>query len=513
MKISFFSSLIPFFLLFLTLLPISAHRSHSHHSNPHPTPASSLNQSIILLSHAPTPLSYLAYDQKLVIIDPSTGALAPNPNPHFKPHPLWIILHAVGMSLAWFVSLPLALATSYSQNPWPSLIFRSSFILLLLLSLLSGIIYRSLTPNLYEHQKHSILGWLLVAFACLSSLYQSIPLWYKFKSTPNPTQRDQYHPILETDDPSPRDSESSSTGHKSHPYFLGQDNITKSPILWREIFSKLFFSFFDRLLILLASVATVTGAVIYTGICRAEYINGCLAHFIKGGIFFWYGILNWTRYLGGYPELGWPWHQVANKIDGSPSAEMVESLVVFLYGITNVWMERFGSRAGEPYTVKQVQHISIAAMFAFGGLVGILLETPSVRQLLFGRRETPTSNPFPTLCITITGLAMSAHLQEYQFQVSIHTLWGTLLGLFGVMRWMTYAVDREERGPPVTEALGSLFLISGGAVFMESVEEITFSAMRHQFDDVMAFLNVTVALACLVMAWTTILMTIKRKMS
>jgi hypothetical protein len=41
---------------------------------------------------------------------------------------------------------------------------------------------------------------------------------------------------------------------------------------------------------------------------------------------------------------------------------MIESAVIFTYGITNTWMERFGSAHGEPYTVKQVQHISIAVM-------------------------------------------------------------------------------------------------------------------------------------------------------
>jgi len=41
---------------------------------------------------------------------------------------------------------------------------------------------------------------------------------------------------------------------------------------------------------------------------------------------------------------------------------MIESAVIFTYGIPNTWMERFGSAHGEPYTVKQVQHISIAVM-------------------------------------------------------------------------------------------------------------------------------------------------------
>lgn len=40
---------------------------------------------------------------------------------------------------------------------------------------------------------------------------------------------------------------------------------------------------------------------------------------------------------------------------------------------------------------------------------------------------------------------------------------------------------------------------------MESTEEVTFAAMRYGFDDIMAFLNVTVCLICLVFTWQIIL--------
>ena len=45
-----------------------------------------------------------------------------------------------------------------------------------------------------------------------------------------------------------------------------------------------------------------------------------------------------------------------------PTAEFVESLVIFLYGI-NTWVERFGAKPGDPYTTRQVQHISITVSF------------------------------------------------------------------------------------------------------------------------------------------------------
>lgn len=44
---------------------------------------------------------------------------------------------------------------------------------------------------------------------------------------------------------------------------------------------------------------------------------------------------------------------------------------------------------------------------------------------------------------------------------------------------------------------------------MLSTEEVIFWAMRHEFDDLMTFLNVTVAFVCGVIAWIVVLMAVK----
>ena len=65
----------------------------------------------------------------------------------------------------------------------------------------------------------------------------------------------------------------------------------------------------------------------------------------------------------------------------------------------------------------------------------------------------------------------------------------SLLAGFAAMRWLTYflmwtrsrpgsgAVNTEPSRPP-TEVLGSFFLACGGLVFMLSMEEVSFWAMR-----------------------------------
>ncbi|KAF5388133.1 hypothetical protein D9615_000262 [Tricholomella constricta] len=285
------------------------------------------------------------------------------------------------------------------------------------------------------------------------------------------------------------------------------------------------FAVLERFLIFAGLAQTLLGIVIYTGGCRGNYTNGCLAHLIKGAIFWSYGLVSFARFLGSFAELGWAWNRTPNS--NAVSAEFTESLVIFVYGATNTWMERFGAKSGDPFTTKQIQHIGIAVMFCFAGLIGMGIESKKIRNWLAASTfasirtdhvaqdavEEPASysasfNPFPALVIGVTGAAMAAHTQTYMFQVQIHALWGNLLVAFAVLRCFTYFF--MWLGPPKsilpsrppTEALGSFFLACGGLVFMFSTEEVTIAAMRRGRDDVMMFLNVAVAMTCFAFCWT-----------
>ncbi|KAG1755842.1 hypothetical protein EDB19DRAFT_435076 [Suillus lakei] len=287
------------------------------------------------------------------------------------------------------------------------------------------------------------------------------------------------------------------------------------------------FATLERALVFAAFGMTLSGIVIYTGGCRESYVNGCLAHLIKGGIFWCYGLVTFARYLGSFSELGWAWN--VSPTGEHVSAEFVESLVIFLYGITNTWMERFGVHSGDPYTTKQVQHISIAVMFWFAGLIGMGIESKRLRRWLAASAvaavgpaeasEPPSYrgsfNPFPALVIGVTGAAMSAHAQTYLFQVQIHELWGRLLLGSSILRCLTYFF--AWLGPPrsilpsrpPTEALGSFFLACGGLLFIFSTEEVTIAAMRKGRDDMMMFLNVAVAITCFAFCWTFCIVAMK----
>lgn len=96
----------------------------------------------------------------------------------------------------------------------------------------------------------------------------------------------------------------------------------------------------------------------------AMFVHGCthsdclFPAVIEGGIFWCFGLLTFARFLGSFADLGWAWNR--SPSGDHVSAEFTESFIIFLYGATNTWMERFGANPGDPFTTKQIQHISIA---------------------------------------------------------------------------------------------------------------------------------------------------------
>lgn len=51
-----------------------------------------------------------------------------------------------------------------------------------------------------------------------------------------------------------------------------------------------------------------------------------------------------------------------------PSAEFVESILIFLYGSTNIFLEHLAAWGSE-WSAQDLEHISITVMFLGGGLV------------------------------------------------------------------------------------------------------------------------------------------------
>ncbi|BGP16383.1 hypothetical protein JCM10213_004926 [Rhodosporidiobolus nylandii] len=534
--------------------------AHSHHQGP---ALLELNETQVLLHHSPDPPAYYEFDQT------EDG----------KPALLWI--HVSLMCLAFFFLLPLSLFLKAGGSAI-SILPQTGFLAASILGLFFGQAYNALTPNMYEHSSHTSWGWATVVLAIGLNVLDVARFLLRFtrfgaaleeklagfkisQSTKEDEEKvfqlgsededEEEHEQLVSSpvemehggnarwsprrsadraDPSRRNSsfsdsdtvfDSAGPEHSSHPS-LDKPRSTRSRL---ARYGSLLFALAQRMLIVLAYIELCTGVAVWTGTCRERYLNGCLAHVIKGSIFVWYGMLTFARYLGGMSTLGWAWNRHPSRNNSYWSAEAVESAVILFYGCTNTWMERLGKTGA--WSVKDVQHTSIAIMFWAAGALGMLLESRTVRSWLSspaaqssGRSldsiSPPASasfsfNPFPALVIGVTGAAMAAHAQTYQFQVDIHALWGNLLALFAILRFLTYfflylrppASILPSRPP--TEALASLFLMAGGVVFIESTEQVTFAAMRHNFADVMAFLCLTIAFVLAVFTWIAVLFAAK----
>ena len=122
----------------------------------------------------------------------------------------------------------------------------------------------------------------------------------------------------------------------------------------------------------------------------------------EGGIFWCYGLLTFARFLGSFGDLGWAWNVTPSG--NFYTAEFTESFIIFLYGATNTWMERFGANPGDPFTTKQIQHISIAVRamlfmgkFAFLPIFFTRLCFALLDSLEWGlnQRGFVTGSPFP----------------------------------------------------------------------------------------------------------------------
>ncbi|KAF2760871.1 hypothetical protein EJ05DRAFT_244565 [Pseudovirgaria hyperparasitica] len=297
----------------------------------------------------------------------------------------------------------------------------------------------------------------------------------------------------------------------------------------------------ERTIPILGFVAISTGAIVLGGIARGGAVFNVLAHFIKGGIFFWYGVLTLGRWLGSFADAGWAWNVkpppgelVGRRCAALPTAEFTESFVIFLYGSTNVFLEHLAAW-GDAWTPQDLEHVSISVMFFGGGLLGMLVESTRIRGLLNAyilqtnkhtSSDTATTaftppktykvslNPIPALIILLLGVMMSSHHQDSMLSTMVHKQWGTMFVGFALARAVTYMLvylappTSYLPSRPPSELISAFCLTAGGITFILSNKD-TVACMEQYGLDAMFTFTVTVGLTCLVLSWATVLCAIK----
>ncbi len=86
------------------------------------------------------------------------------------------------------------------------------------------------------------------------------------------------------------------------------------------------------------------------------------------------------RWAGAFADIGWSWNLKPTKTK-APTAELVESFLIFFYGSTNFFLEHLNAWGAE-WSAQDLEHISLTIMFFGGGLCGMLIESKRIRDAL-----------------------------------------------------------------------------------------------------------------------------------
>ncbi|KIW73487.1 hypothetical protein PV04_01601 [Phialophora macrospora] len=442
-----------------------------------------------------------------------------------------------------------------------------------------GLAYHSRTPDLYHNSSHQSLAWTLSAIAILESILsimRSFSRSHSIKtrsaashelrplvSSSRPFQEseeslgdDQIHATHPTYFPSWRESRINRTNSMStdsharckfalFPSRTETDGRYKRHFSWSKSWSKMisvgrFVStvafasrFFVTVVIILAFVSFCTGAVTMAGIFHGDHIFNGLAHFIKGGVFFFFGIINLLRCIGCFSGLGWAWNLKAStgstprKWSRSVTMERLECLLIFIYGITNVFLEHL-SGWGEAWTAQDLEHVAISLLFIGGGLCGMMVEsrasgalstrkaaedslTLSEKQILIPGYST---NPVPAMIIFLLGTILSGHHQDTVESTMMHKWVGNFFTAASISRSLTYLLlyiaPARSRSPsrPPSELVTSFCLMSGGLMLMASNRD-TVDAMIENELNAMLVATVTMGITAVLMAWCFAIVAVK----
>ncbi|KAK7413664.1 hypothetical protein QQX98_007446 [Neonectria punicea] len=490
-------------------------------------------------------------------------------------HRLAIQAHISLMILSWFIILPIATMLSLARSRYTHFV-RLGLTATNAFGVLFGVSYKNTTADLYPGSAHSAVGWIATGIAAAQISHLLVgpvtKLFNRFAGRDEskagkytlPPIRESFDGLYDHDDPSglsrqasfdveathvemeDRDTSSDSRLYQEDPHesgftsgddtVYGEAKIFSKPILTRTRRLTLFiYNVMDRTILIVAFIAFCTGIVTFWGLFKGHAIFNGMAHWIKGGIFFWLGIFTLGRWCGCFAEMGWAWNTRPgnSKRQFWLSPEFVESSLIFFYGSTNIFLEHLGGWSGA-WTPRDLEHISITVLFIGGGLCGMLVEYIRVKGL--GEQKTAqdmqtmpawttdertehksngiSMNPLPALVIFLMGTSMASHHQALMVSTMVHKQWGNLLGAASVARLLTYMImylkppTSTSPSRPLTELLMSFCLISGGILFIASSSD-TIDGMIHFDIDVMALITVTMGFTGILMAWIIILLALK----
>ncbi|KAJ4310333.1 hypothetical protein N0V84_011016 [Fusarium piperis] len=409
--------------------------------------------------------------------------------------------------------------------------------------LLLALFYNTRTPDLYPNNAHHKIGWIITAVMAAHVIVGFLARRKAARSVSGTDARaheQSFVPLATTPNHSYNDASDDDLSNDVYPWGLGvedDEEDTRLPTFKHSEASQAsrrqgpFSTVVNSTTRAISQITSLSPWVcLGYGYKEGDAIFNGLAHWIKGGVFFWLGLFNLGRWTGSFADRGWAWNKRPKSRKHHPSAEFVESFLIFIYGSTNIFLEHLGNSDGK-WGARDLEHLAITVLFLGGGLCGMLVESTRIRDLLNTTlhlttphqmrntiRAPPTYafslNPIPALVIALLGTMMSSHHQTTMISTMVHKQWGQLLLGASVARCLTYII-MYIRPPtsilpsrPPTELLTSFGLIAGGIVFMASSSD-TVMGMIHYDLDAMFLYTVTMGFVGLLMAWEVVVLAIK----
>jgi hypothetical protein len=332
-------------------------------------------------------------------------------------HANLIYAHIALMTIAWVFILPIAVMFSLAKSRYT---LASQFVFLATnsISVFLALIYNSKTPDLYPGNAHHKIGWIITWVVTAQVLISLIGRFAgaagrsrgrhgseEHAFLPVSTRPDQFlsnDPYRLSGDsgqgtePNTESLRSNSvstiagssqdqlTGHHkeyeeddledvdlAEPASQGYFTLRAAKLvtlgIWR--YFDLTYKVIDRIILPFGSIAYFTGIITFARFFEGRELFSGLAHWTKGGVFFWLGLFTLGRWSGSFAEWGWAWNaRPKTSHRWRPSAEFVESALIFFYGGTNIFLEHLG-KTDNSWSSEDLEHVSITVLFIGGGLV------------------------------------------------------------------------------------------------------------------------------------------------
>jgi hypothetical protein len=292
---------------------------------------------------------------------------------------LWF--HIINMTLSFGTLIPIGIVLSISniKSKW-YINVQIIGIILAIVGFFSGVTFKhSKSQDIYPNNFHSKFGWVVlivlliqITLGFIKFIQNDDHKVVRFVNISNESNES-----LSVDDSSTSSHDIESLAQKSLLYDSNdskkEEYKFRSKV--RSLFSKkkfkIIYNIISFTLIILIYSQFLLGFITLSDTCHGESLGNCLAHYIKGSLFFWFGLIAFVRYLGFFENFGWEWNLLPsnnfddnneeNRNNDKITFSLIESFIIFSYGIINTFLEHTGKDPSWHH--RDIQHATLAFMW------------------------------------------------------------------------------------------------------------------------------------------------------